>query len=249
MSCETRSLDSSLVAGDGGVCPRAFAAGADAGGLVIKNVTCALNVARSALRARWVRRSAHGAAFRGRPVSRLRVLCLGHPRGAWLARRGDARLATSPRAGALNGRRGQPSRAGAPRRAPRAAMGFRTASGGDGGGAARFETPPKCLEPGRPIFRDPIRGTPDLRLCGAPCRPCGRMGPEFQTLPPGLEASGPSAVPVPQPFSWRCARRGCSPGPQLNGAGPVPVFRNARFCVQSAATARSHVRFGVRLRA
>ena len=207
MSCETRSLDSSLVAGDGGVCPRAFAAGADAGGLVIKNVTCALNVARSALRARYGSRSAHAAAFRGHPVSRFRVLCFGHPREAWLAQRKDAQLATSSRTSVLNGQWRQLSRAGAPRRAPRAAMGFQTASGGDSEGIVRFETPPKCLKSGHPILRGPIRGTPDLRLSGVPCRPYGQMRPELQTLPPGLEANGPSAVPdLLSPFSWRWPR-------------------------------------------
>ena len=41
----------------------------------IKVATCSLNVLESALRARYGLRSAHGAPFRGRPVSRLRVLC------------------------------------------------------------------------------------------------------------------------------------------------------------------------------
>lgn len=41
----------------------------------INIATCALDVRGDAVRAHWRGRCAHGAAFRGRPVRRLRVLC------------------------------------------------------------------------------------------------------------------------------------------------------------------------------
>ena len=68
--------------------------------------------------------------------------------------------------------------------------------GGDDERPVHFENGPKCLKFGYPILRGSIRGAPDLRLCGVPYCPYGRMRLKFQTHPPGFEVNGPLAVPA-----------------------------------------------------
>ena len=148
---------------------------------------------------------------------------------------------------------------------------FRTNLGGDAETPFHFEMLPKCLKFGHPDLQGLIHGTSDLRLCGVPYGPYGRMRPKFQTHAPSFEVNGPLAVPVAPRGCWiskliaqwildmiraQSANRAGTRAKMHVAARSVGRLhaktcvstaigpQNARPCVASCPTARNGVRLG-----